>query len=96
MKKTKEGTVDGNLFWFLKVVTRIVCLLEGYGGSGNDGAKLGGFNVWWPLGQWVVLLCLMEFWQWWKLGWNNGIQWKGNDRGDKKGHFSKVKRLVFQ
>ncbi len=40
MKKTKEGMVDGNLFYFLEVVTNFVCLLEGY-----DGAKLGGFNV---------------------------------------------------
>jgi hypothetical protein len=24
--------------------------------------------------QGVFLLCLMEFWQWWKLGGNNGIQ----------------------
>lgn len=91
MKKTKEGTFDGNLFCFLKVVTSFVYLLEGYGGSRNDDAKLGSFNVWW-----FVLLCLMEFWQWWKLGGNNGIQWKGNDGGDKKGHFSKAKRLVFQ
>jgi hypothetical protein len=45
MKKTKEGTVDGNLLCFLKVVTNVVCLLERYGGLGNDGAKLGGFNV---------------------------------------------------
>jgi hypothetical protein len=30
-------------------VTNVVCLLERYGGLGNDGAKLGGFNVWWPL-----------------------------------------------
>jgi len=45
MKKTKEGMVDGNLFYFLKVVTNFVCLLEGCGGSRNDGAKLGGFNV---------------------------------------------------
>jgi len=28
MKKTKEGTVDGNLLCFLKVVTNVVCLLE--------------------------------------------------------------------
>jgi len=45
MKKTKEGMVDGNLFCFLKVVISFVCLLEGYGGLGSDGVKLGGFNV---------------------------------------------------
>jgi len=45
MKKTKEGTFDGNLFCFLKVVTSFVYLLEGYGGSRNDDAKLGSFNV---------------------------------------------------
>jgi hypothetical protein len=25
-------------------------------------------------GWWVVPFCLMKFWQWWKLGGNNGIQ----------------------
>jgi hypothetical protein len=45
IKKTKERTVDGNLFYFLKVVTNFVCLLKGYGGLGNHGVKLGGFNV---------------------------------------------------
>jgi len=44
-EKTKEGTIDGDLFCFLKFVSSFVCLLQGYVGLGSDGVKLGGFNV---------------------------------------------------
>ncbi len=62
MKKTKEGTVDGNLFCYLEFVSSFVCLLQGYVGSGSDGVKLGGFNVSQALNG-KLLFCV-----WWNFG----------------------------
>ncbi len=68
MQKIKKGTVDGDLFYFLKVVNNFVYLLQVYGELGSGGVKLGSLKV---IGRQVVLLCLMEFRQWWKLNKKN-------------------------
>jgi hypothetical protein len=39
-KKTKEITIDENLFCFLEVVCSIVCLLQGCDRSWSDGVEL--------------------------------------------------------
>ncbi len=62
MKKTKERIVDGNLFYFLKVVSSSVCLLQGYAGSTSNGAKLGRFNVSRTLND------KLFFCDWWSFG----------------------------
>lgn len=61
MKKTKEGMVDGDFFYFLKVVSSYVCLLQGYVGLGSDGVKFRGFNVSWALNK--LFFCI-----WWNFG----------------------------
>jgi len=62
MKKTKEGMVDGDFFYFLKVVSSYVCLLQGYVGFGSDGVKLGGFSVSRTLND-KLFFCI-----WWNFG----------------------------
>ncbi len=42
MKKTKEEMVDGDLFCFLvEAESSVVCRLQGYGGLGTSGPRLG-------------------------------------------------------
>jgi hypothetical protein len=41
VKETKEGTIDEDLFYFLKGVYNVICLLQGCDRSWSGGPKLG-------------------------------------------------------
>ncbi len=90
MKKTKERTVDGDLFYFLEVVSSFVCMLQGYVGSKSDGVNLGGFDVSQALNDGLF------FCAWWSFGNGGSSIGRMVDEFNKGVAMERIKRDTFQ
>jgi hypothetical protein len=61
VKKTKEETIDDDIFCSLESTSNVVYLLQGYGGLKTNGVALGDLILRQLLKQRILL---DEIWQW--------------------------------